>query len=88
MKKMFFAALLCCSMLAAAQAQTQSKSGSTKTDCTSRESGWSVDIGGIKGGDVTRETHCETRGDNSKGQKEPKEPKDQKEPKAPKERNR
>lgn len=88
MKKMFLAALLCCSLLGAAHAQTQSKNGSSRTDCTTRESGWSVDIGGVRGGDVTRESHCETRGDNSKGPKEPSGPKEPKAPKEPKDRNR
>lgn len=86
MKRLIIAALCCCLTAAAAYAQQQNRPDNdrtkpdndrTKTEsCTVRESGWSVDIGIGKAGDVTRERNCETKESAPKEQKEQKEPRE------------
>lgn len=90
MKKLITAAMLCCSLLGVAYGQEQSQTNdSTKTEsCTVKESGWEVDIGVAKAGDVTRETHCETKESAPKDPKSPAEPKEPKEPPTPRDRNK
>ena len=70
MKKMFFAALLCCSLLGVSYGQGQSKT----QDCKTKEGHWDIDVGVGRVGGSSRETHCEDKGSSPKDPKEPKGP--------------
>jgi hypothetical protein len=89
MKRMIFAALLSFAMLGATYAQGRSSnSGPTEKSCTTRESGWSVDVKVAEVHDRTRETSCSEKGPGEgKEVKESKESREGKQPRKTKEKH-
>lgn len=87
MKRLIIAALCCCLTTAASYAQQKpSDNGQTKSEsCTIRESGWGIDIGIGKAGDVTREVHCDRKTEPAQREPKDREPKESKD-RDPKER--
>jgi hypothetical protein len=81
MQRLIFATLLCCSLPGVSYGQGRSaNNGPTRTEsCTTRDSGWRVDVKVAEGHNQTRETHCEKTEPAPKEPKTPREPRETRE---------